>query len=370
MNKKILFTIIFTIILTSCGTPKKRIPTTISGVGSSFSLPLSSKLFRDYSIITKQKINYSDSSSYIGIDAIINGDVDFALSIAPMSDEQLAQSPNILHIPIAVGSINFAYHITNKGFSIYDDPVYLTPKIIRKIFLGTIVKWNDSKIVNINKKVAQNKTRIFPNLPIITVHRSNKSGDTYLLSQFLTKSDPYWAKNIGIQSKISWPIGLGQRTTLDIMRSIILTNGSFGYSAMIFGMQNNIPVVRVKNHAGIYVRGCNFRSQEAMKLAEVKADNRVDLTYPKTGTQGAVASGFIYLLVRQEQNYNNRPIEQAQATVNFINWLLSPMAQRELDPILFAPLTPKFRNAAKNTLNKITYDNILLLPNIIENKNN
>lgn len=357
---------IFVMSLTACTSPKKHVSTPISGEGSSFSLPLTSKLFKNYSHVSKQIVNYKDDSSYKGINALINGTVDFAVSIVPLTDEELAKEPNIIHIPISVAGVNFAYHITNKGFSIYDDPLYLTPDLVSKILLGRISNWNDPQIVAINKKVAEDKSRVFPHLKITVVHRADKAGDTYLLSKFLTKADSYWSNNIGIHAKIKWPVGLAQKSTLDVMRTIMMTEGAFGYSTMIFGMQNNIPLVRVKNFTGTFGRGCNFRSLEAMKLADPTPDNRVDLTYPKKGKEAAVATGFIYILVKQEQNYNNRTQAQAQATVDFINWLLSPMAQSQLDPIYFAPLTPRFRNAARTTLNKMTYNGKPLTPNIIE----
>ena len=358
------------IIIASCGAPQRPTKTytaTLTGNGSSFSLPLSSLLFKKYMQDANIKIDYTSENSYLGIDALINQEVDFALSIATLTDKQVQQNPDILHIPVAAASINFAYNIPNKGFSLSDDPIYLTPDLLAQILNKQITKWNDPKIIAINKEAAITKDRVFPDLPITLIQRSTNSADTDLLTKFLTKSAPSWKH--GNITKLPFSDGTMERkTTLEMMQLLSQTPGALTYTTMIYGIQNNIPLIRVKNYLGIYGRGCNFRTLESMKVAETNMDNRVDLTYPHEGREAAVASGFSFILVKKEQNYNNRTKEQAQETVNFINWLLSPAAQRELEPLFFASLTPKFRNAAKKTLAELTYDGEPLTPEIIEIK--
>ncbi|MGL4366680.1 MAG: substrate-binding domain-containing protein [Brevinemataceae bacterium] len=363
---QILHVSIAVLLITSCGYKAKESKKiiTLSGSGSSFALPLSQEFFRKYSKISDTTIDFSSTDSYQGIEAVINGTVDFALSEVYIEQK----NSNILHIPISVAGINFAYNIPDEGFSLMDDPIYMDADIIAKILTGKITKWNDSQIVQLNKKYAENKQRVFPNLNITPIYRSTPSGDTYILTSFLKKASAFWP--YGTTNQITVPSGLTATSTLDAMKVLLNTPGGFGYTTMIFAVQNNIPLVRVKNNANVFVRGCNFRSLEAMKVAETNIDNKVDLTYPtqNNAQESAVAATFIYLLVQKEQNYNNKSKEQAQALVDMLAWFLSPDAQKNMESILFSNLTPKFRKAAQDTISQITYNGEVLTPNKISPK--
>ncbi|MGL4560986.1 MAG: substrate-binding domain-containing protein, partial [Brevinema sp.] len=276
---------------------------------------------------------------------------------------------DILHIPISVTGINFVYNIPEKGFGLYDEPVYLTADLITEILLGVITNWNDPKISELNKKISANPTRIFPNLPITIIKRNNPSSDTYLLTTFLSKASKIWNNKIGVTNLLNAIGGVGQPSALDIVKNIIEVPGAFGYSTMIYGIQNNLPLIRVKNYFGTYVRGCNFRSAEAMKALTPKPDNRVDLTYPNTNPEAAVAAGFNYILIKKDLFYNENSEAKAQTLVNFIAWLLSPEAQQQLDPIFFSPLTPQFRVSSKQSISKITYNKKQIIPQELIKKN-
>ncbi|MGL6082636.1 MAG: hypothetical protein ACRC4N_09315, partial [Gammaproteobacteria bacterium] len=151
-------------------------------------------------------------------------------------------------------------------------------------------------------------------------------------------------------------------TALDLMKTLVQTPGGLTYTTMIYGIQNNIPLIRIRNYLGVYGRGCNFRTLEAMKVAATNSDNRVDLTYPQEGMESGVATGMMYILIKKEQNYNNKTKAQAQSLVDFIDWLLSPTAQRELEPLYFTGLTPKFRYSARTMLSNVVYDGEQLIP--------
>ncbi|MGL4676649.1 MAG: substrate-binding domain-containing protein [Brevinema sp.] len=350
--------------ITSCTPPQRgnssqKNTNTLIGKGSSFVLPMSSKLFTIFEKNSTTKINYETLNSYAGIDALIAGEVDFALTSIPLSDQQYKENPDILHIPIAAAGINFAYNIPGEEFSLNADPVYFTPEILAKVINRQITHWNDPEIINLNKTVAENKSRIFPNLPITFIQRANISGDTYLLTSFLTKATPLWKH--GRINKLPLTNKEGN-TALDLMKTLIQTSGGLTYTTMIYGIQNNIPLIRIKNYLGVYGRGCNFRTLEAMKVASTNKDNRVDLTYPKEGRESGVATGMIYILVKKDQNYNDKTKAQAQDLVDFINWILSASAQRELEPLYFAGLTPKFRYTSHSMLSNVMYDGEQLLP--------
>ncbi len=363
MYKKIL-SIALVLIFGACTAPQRTqrvVSTTLKGVGSSFVLPFSHTLFRDYEKHSTVKIDYTTTNSYVGMEELFEGEVDFALSSIFLTDEQVQQHPDILHIPVAAAGINFAYNVPGADFALNGDPIYITPEIFAKILNQKITNWNDPEILAVNMQVAENKRRVFPDLPITFIQRSEPSGDTYVMTTFLDKATPLWTG--GKTNKLPLKDGFKEAgSSLDMMRILVDTPGALTYTTMIYGLQNNIPLLRIRNYLGTYGRGCNFRSTEAMKHTETNADNRVDLTYTTEGQEAGVATAMIYMLIRQDQNYNNRTKEQAQSLVNMIGWLLSPAAQRQLDPLFFALLTPKFRHSANVMLSNVTYDGQHIYP--------
>ena len=65
------------------------------------------------------------------------------------------------------------------------------PKRSRDIFLGKITKWNDPKIA------ATQSGRLLPTADIVVVHRSDGSGTTYILTDYLSKISPEWKEKVG-----------------------------------------------------------------------------------------------------------------------------------------------------------------------------
>ena len=61
-----------------------------------------------------------------------------------------------------------------------------TPEVLAGIFLGKITNWNDTAIAKANPGVK------LPDQTIIVVHRSDGSGTTYILIDYLSKVSPEW----------------------------------------------------------------------------------------------------------------------------------------------------------------------------------
>ena len=147
--------------------------TALTGSGSTFVKPVMDKWASTYSnsVDPTVKINYAGGGSGTGQKNILDGTVDFAGSDGPMSDAQLKNSPTpILHLPVVAGAVVIIYNVPGVTGLKLDGPT------LANIFLGNITKWNDPAIV------AQNPGVTLPDLDISTVHRSDGSGTTYILS--------------------------------------------------------------------------------------------------------------------------------------------------------------------------------------------
>ena len=78
--------------------------------------------------------------------------------------------------------------------------VVLSGKVLSSIYQGKVTTWNDPSIA------ALNPTLTLPATPIVTVHRSDSSGDTFLFTTYLSTADPSgWGKSIGYNTSVNWP---------------------------------------------------------------------------------------------------------------------------------------------------------------------
>ena len=153
----------------------------INGAGSTFGYPIYSKWFDDYARVDPRvRFNYQSIGSGGGIMMLRNKTVDFGASDAPMNDDQIEASPGpVLHFPSVMGAVVLMYNLPEvKSFDSSDRPRY------RGHLPGNIVKWNDPAITTLNPGVP------FPDEPIVSAHRSDGSGTTYIFTDYLSKVSP------------------------------------------------------------------------------------------------------------------------------------------------------------------------------------
>ncbi|MGL4388142.1 MAG: phosphate ABC transporter substrate-binding protein PstS [Brevinema sp.] len=342
------FVLLSTILLfISCGKEQKL----IEGAGATFPAPLYTKLFADFSEEEKSLVSYQAIGSGAGIQNIVNGIVDFGASDACLSDEEIlaykAQNIELLHIPGALASVNFTYNL--PGFGINDTPINLDAEIIYDIYSGDIIMWNDKRIQAINPEVK------LPAIEILPVYRSDSSGTTYIMSEFLTKASSNWAETFGRGKTITWITGVGQKGNASMMSFAKENIGSIAYVDFVYASQNNFPVAKVKNKAGNYVLGDVANTSSVVKDLDIPTDARISITYSNGDTASPMAS-FSYLLVRKEQNYNNRTLLDAQELVKLLLWLNKPETQAKHESLFFSPFPDALIKIQIDIIKQITYN--------------
>ena len=105
----------------------------------------------------------------------------------------------LVHIPETIGSVVAAYNIPG----IPDKGLKLTGPILADIFAGKIKKWNDPRIQSLNSD------KKLPATDIVTVHRSDGSGTTFVWTSYLSNASPQWNQTIGASKSVQWPSGVG-----------------------------------------------------------------------------------------------------------------------------------------------------------------
>lgn len=319
--------------------------TTINGAGATFPYPLYLKMMEIYKKETGVEVNYQPIGSGGGIRNIISGIVDFAGSDAVMSPkEEKEAKATILHIPTVVGSVVLSYNLPDVKDLVLDG------EIIEKIYMGTITNWNDKAIHNLNPKAT------LPNLKITPVYRADGSGTTFIFTEYLSKVSEEWKELYGADKSIAWATGVGQKGNAGVAGFIKANKGAIGYIEVGYAEQSKLPFASIKNASGVLITSKNIlvATSKASALQDMPDHLKVSLTNSSVKDASPIAS-FTWVLLRKEQNYNNRTLQQAKATKEFVKWMITK-GQIYAEPLLYAPLSFLAQKKALELLDTLTYN--------------
>jgi phosphate transport system substrate-binding protein len=313
-----------------CGQARAQL--LINGAGATFPYPIYSKWFDEYTKVDSSvRFNYQSIGSGGGIMMLRSQTVDFGASDAPLNDDQLKQMPSpALHFPAVMGAVVLAYNMPDVK-----QKIQLSGPVIADIFLGKVLKWTDPEITQLNPGVN------LPDDPIVTCHRSDGSGTSYIFSDYLSKVSPEWAKKVGKGTSLKWPVGLGGKGNEGVTGLIQQTPGAIGYVELIYAITNNIAYATVKNHDGKWINASlgGVTAAAAGAAASIPADFRVSIT-DAPGADAYPISSFTYLLFYREQKDKTK----GEAIVKFIKWALTD-GQKYAAPLQYgsipAPIVEK-----------------------------
>lgn len=229
----------------SAAKPQSGQPITIKGGGSQ---PIASL----YTIWGKSyEARYGDVSMTYQISNVVKGiadieenKIDYAGSEIPLKVEELKKK-GLFQFPTALISFTPVANIPG----VHSGQLRLDDATLAGIFLGTIRRWNDPRLAELNPKIT------LPDAEINTVHRNSGNTITYVLSSYLSKVSPEWATKVGVGSTLNWPVGqeVGNGTNEAMMAYIKDTPYSIGFSMLSLVLKNNLNLVKVKNRDGKFV---------------------------------------------------------------------------------------------------------------------
>src|SRR5918996_2554670 len=156
---------------------------TINGAGATFPFPLIDTWRVEYqSVNPSVNINYQSIGSGGGVRQFTERTVDFGASDAPLTEEEVQGLPSTpVHIPETIGSVVAAYNIPGV-----DKGLKLTGPVLADIFAGKITRWDDPRIIELNSGLS------LPSADIVTIHRSDGSGTTFIWTSYLSQVSPEW----------------------------------------------------------------------------------------------------------------------------------------------------------------------------------
>jgi phosphate transport system substrate-binding protein len=323
---------------------------TIRATGSTLMYPLLTTWTQAYrSVSPGVRVTIAATGSGAGIAQAISGAVQFGASDAYMTDEQMAASPGMLNIPLAVSSqlVNYNVPGLNGAALKLDGPT------LAGIYTGSIRSWDDAAIAAMNPGVA------LPRHAIVPIHRNDSSGDSFIFSQYLTFSTDSWEDGPSYGTDVAWPNvpgAKGATGNAEIVKLLAATPFGIAYVGGSFFRAvaaAHLGTATLKNEAGNFVAP----SSETVRLAAVALnartpqDERLSLVFAP-GSQSYPLVNYEYAIVAAKQPN----AATAAAVRNFLLWTIHEGEgndQKLLDPLHFATLPEYVRALSDAQIRKI-----------------
>ena len=354
--KKLLVILFAAVLLVSCNSgssdkkseSKKSKTVSLTAAGATFPLPFYNLAFKNYTKKTGTLLTYGGIGSGGGIRSLKDKVVDFGATDAFLNEKKEADMPaEIVHIPTCIGAVVIAFNL--QGI----ENLKLSNQNLADIFMGNIKNWNDKKIQKSNPNLN------LPEIKINVVHRSDGSGTTYIFSDFMSKISTSWKQKVGKGKSLKWPVGMGAKGNPGVAGTIKQTPGAIGYIGSEFAFAQKIAVAKIENSAGKFILP-NLESISAAAQGEIPENTKVMLTNSADPNAYPI-SGFTWLILYKEQNYNGRSEMQAEETIKFLYWIIDKEAQALAQQVNYAALPDKTILKAKEILKTIVYDGKAIL---------
>jgi phosphate transport system substrate-binding protein len=211
----------------------------ISGAGATFPFPIYAKWATAYKGASGTTINYQSIGSGGGIKQIESKTVTFGATDMPLSVKELNQY-GLVQFPTVIGGDVPIVNLRGvaPGQLVLDGPT------LADIFLGKISNWSDPAIKKLNPGLT------LPNQAIVTVHRSDGSGTTFIFVNYLSKVSKEWADRVGFATAVDWPVGIGAKGNEGVAGNVSQSSGAIGYVEYAYVKQNKLSYVRMINRDG------------------------------------------------------------------------------------------------------------------------
>jgi phosphate transport system substrate-binding protein len=211
----------------------------VSGGGASFPYPLYAKWAAAYKSAAGVGINHQSIGSGGGIAQIKAKTVTFGATDAPLQPAELDRY-GLAQFPTVIGGVVPVVNIAG----IAPGKLTLDGQTLAAIFLGKIVKWNDPAIKALNPDIA------LPPRPIVTVHRSDGSGTSFIFTSYLSLVSADWRKRVGANTSVAWPLGVGAKGNEGVTNNVKTMSGSIGYVEYAYAKQGRLSFARMINRDG------------------------------------------------------------------------------------------------------------------------
>ena len=187
-----------------------------------------------------------------------------------------------------------------------------------------------------------------PNIPIVTLHRSDSSGDTFLFTPYLSKADPSgWGTKIGFNTTVPWPAApgaLGQIGNSGMVSGCKATPGCIAYIGISYltqALQAGLGYAALGNGKGQYVvpTPASVVAEAAGFVKKTPANGTISLIYGNIHS-GYPIVNYEYAIVSTQQSSSST----AKNIRSVLEWAVNVKdgnSPSYLSQVNFQPLPPK-----------------------------
>jgi phosphate transport system substrate-binding protein len=335
------------------GYPSSLPSLTINVEGSSLMYIIFLAWLRNFThVYSNVPLNVDGGGSGLGQQDIEESLVQIGTSDAYLFNQTQLQYPWILDIPLAVSAQQINYNVPQIPSSIH---LNFSGPVLAGIYNGSIQYWNDPQIVAINPGAAN----LLPHQMITPLHRADGSGDTFIFTSYLSKTDPWWNKNIGNGLTVNWPALESAEAAsgnsgmeLDV-QSYNYSIGYIGISYLASAEELHLGYGYLQNAAGNFVNisATNIQADLSAFTSQVPNDERISMI-DGPGANAYPIVNFEYALVSKNQTNPN----VAEDLKTFLKWAADPNNGNSpyyLDFANFQPLPPSVYQLTLNQINEI-----------------
>jgi phosphate transport system substrate-binding protein len=258
--------------------------------------------------------------------------VNIGASGAYLSDGDMSSHQGLMNVALAVAAEQINYNL--PGVS---EHLKLNGKVLSAMYQGTIKSWNDPQIAALNPGVN------LPATPVVPLHRSDGSGDTFVFTQYLSKQDPDgWGKSPGFGTTVNFPAvpgALGENGAGGMVTGCAQTPGCVAYiggSYLDQATQKGLGEAQLANASGNYLLpDAHSIAAEAASFTGQTPANEVVSLINGPAADGYPIVNYEYAVVYSSQ----KDAATAQTMQAFLHWTVSDGSSPTfLDASHFQPL--------------------------------
>jgi phosphate transport system substrate-binding protein len=256
------------------------------------------------------QLRYLPEGTEESANRILSGTGDLGGGDAPIPERQLKDAAHpVVELPTVLIGIAVVYNVPGAQAEIR-----LSGPVLANIYLGKITSWDHPEIAKINSHVKLSA------LTIKVMHRSEGKGSSYIFSDFLSKISAEFQAKIGRGVSPKWAVGDSFGRTQDLLDSVGKTSGAIGYTELNWAEKSGLPVARIRNAAGEFIKpSVKSIAEAASALAGKMTDDfRVSLTNAP-GKDSYPISSFTWLYVPAVAS----DAQRGRAVAGYLKWVFS-----------------------------------------------
>jgi phosphate transport system substrate-binding protein len=211
----------------------------------------------------------------------------------------------------------------------------LNGTVLAEIYTGKITKWNDSAITALNPGVS------LPDIPIVTLHRADSSGSTFLFTSYLNAQDPSLWPSSDIGTTITWPVVSGQLAETGsggMVSGCGSTKGCIAYIGVSYSTKTaavGVGEAALANKAGKYTLPTATTIGAALSSFSAAPSDGAEPLIDTTAAGGYPIINYEYAIVKKTQP----SAAEASAIKAFLSWILTTGdTAKYLSAVNFQPL--------------------------------